>query len=258
MIDAKAEAVRCWTSDPCGAVDGEPGTAPYARDLVAARSMYAPWMAEALGYETAAGLDVLDVGCGQGIDLMRFAQAGATVTGLDLTPRHVELARLHLDALDLAGTVVEGDAERLPFPDASFDRVTSNGVLHHTPDFAAALREIRRVLRPGGDARLILYHRNSIHFWGAQQLQERLKGHRPLSRVERSNIGAHPLIRVYSRRRLRAALTNAGFGRASLTVHQFDPSDFALTHRLRRWLPQHLVDWLGARAGWFIAATAYR
>ena len=52
--------------------------------------------------------------------------------------------------MDLEGTVIEGDAERLPFEDASFDRVSSNGVLHHTPDMSAALREIRRVLRPGG------------------------------------------------------------------------------------------------------------
>ena len=77
VLDAKAEAVRCWTNDPCGAVEGEPGTAAYAHDLIDARNGYAPWMASTLGYESAANLDVLDVGCGQGIDLMRFAQAGA-------------------------------------------------------------------------------------------------------------------------------------------------------------------------------------
>ena len=58
-----------------------------------------------------------------------------------------------------------GDAERLPFEDASFDRVSSNGVLHHTPDMLGSLREIRRVLRPGGRATIIVYNRNSLHYW---------------------------------------------------------------------------------------------
>ena len=78
-------------------------------------------MSEVLAYDSAAGLSVLDVGCGQGIDLVRYARGGANVTGVDLTPRHVELARAHLAACGLRGEVVEGDAEELPFSDAMFD-----------------------------------------------------------------------------------------------------------------------------------------
>ena len=68
-------------------------------------------MAEELDYAGSTGLDVLDVGCGQGIDVARYAQAGATATGVDLTPRHVELARAHLAALGLDATIELGDAE---------------------------------------------------------------------------------------------------------------------------------------------------
>ena len=100
-------------------------------------------MPAALGYDEARGLRVLDVGCGQGIDVYRYALAGAQATGIDLTPRHVELARRHLSAMRLDAEIVEGDAESMPFGDATFDRVSSNGVLHHTPDLPAALREIR-------------------------------------------------------------------------------------------------------------------
>ncbi len=128
---------------------GTPGTALLAEDLVAQRHAYAPWLAAELDYEGSTDLDVLDVGCGQGIDLIGYARAGAHVTGVDLTPRHAELARAHLAVLGLAGTVVEGDAENLPFAAETFDRVSSNGVLHHTPKIEVALQEIRRVLRPG-------------------------------------------------------------------------------------------------------------
>jgi SAM-dependent methyltransferase len=151
-LGAKESAVEQWSADPCGSdrVDGAPGSAAYAEDLLAMRAEYAPWMADSLDYSGADGLDVLDVGCGQGIDLVNYARAGARATGLDLTPRLVELARAHLEALGHDGTVVHGDAEAMPFADASFDRVSSNGVLHHTPNMDRALAEVARVLRPGG------------------------------------------------------------------------------------------------------------
>lgn len=248
MVDAKAEAVRCWTNDPCGTAEGEPGTRDYAERLLVARHEHAPWLADVLGYATATGLDVLDVGCGQGIDLIGFARAGANVTGVDLTPRHVELAQAHLAALDLPGHVVEGDAERLPFPDATFDRVTSNGVLHHTPDMPAALAEIQRVLRPGGEARISLYHRGSLHYWLWQRLYERRRG--PLRNVEHSSVDAHPLVRVNSRRELRYLLKQAGLVDVRILVRHFHwgdvPFGYLLEGRVRA------PEWIGRVAGWYV------
>src|SRR5688572_20100214 len=93
MQDAKQAAITQWTSDPCGPdTEAGAGTRAYFEQLHAGRHSYAPWMNAALGYEHTDGLDVLDVGCGQGIDLARYARAGARVAGVDLTPRHVELA----------------------------------------------------------------------------------------------------------------------------------------------------------------------
>ena len=213
--DAKQAAIEQWTADPCGSsvADGEQGTEAYFRNLVTARFEYAPWMPEELGYDGTAGLDVLDVGCGQGIDVYSYARSGANAAGVDLTPRHVELAKLHLAAMGLEAKIVQGDAEALPFSDESFDRVSSNGVLHHTPDMPAALREIRRVLRPGADACVIVYNRHTFHYWLSQVayegvlrgglLKERsMEG--VLSRgVEFSTIGARPLVRVYSTKEMR-------------------------------------------------------
>ncbi len=170
--DDRQAAVEQWTADPCGAseVDAAPGTAPYFDGLVRARDAHAPWIAEALGYADTRGLRVLDVGCGQGIDVVRYARAGARVTGIDLTPRHVELARAHVARLGVEATIDCGDAGALPYADASFDRVSSNGVLHHMADMPAALQEVRRVLRPGGEARIVVYNRSSLHYWCNQVL----------------------------------------------------------------------------------------
>jgi ubiquinone/menaquinone biosynthesis C-methylase UbiE len=270
MSDAayKQATIEQWTADPCGEVvaSGETGTLAYFESLERSRVEYAPWMEEQLGYAETAGLDVLDVGCGQGIDLARYARAGAKVTGVDLTPRHVELARAHLAAAGLSGTVVQGDAERLPFPDDSFDRVSSNGVLHHTPNIEAALREIRRVLRPGGEARIIVYNRSSLHYWIGQVLDSGLMQRKLLTEgsmegvlrhVEHSASGeGRPLVRVYSPRRVRRLLTDAGFAGVESRVRHFHAGDTFISDWLQRYASPlrdpRTLDRIGRVAGWYV------
>jgi ubiquinone/menaquinone biosynthesis C-methylase UbiE len=250
-IDWKRRTVEQWTADPCG----PEATGIFA--LMQGRRDYAPWMAEQLDYVSAAGLDVLDVGCGQGIDVCEFALAGAFVTGIDLTPRHVELARKHVAEAGVEATIIEADAEELPFSPDSFDRVVSNGVLHHTPDIDAAFREARRVLRPQGCFSVILYNRNSWFYWLELVLWRGLRHRRLFSDgiagilsadVERTSIGARPLVRVYSRRLVRAMLRRAGFRAISTWISPFRPEDSRFTRRLPSSLP--------LRGGWYVVAHA--
>jgi len=270
----KRAAVEQWTADPCEAHNsaGELGSKSYFEGIRSAREESSPWVAEQLDYEGAAGLDVLDVGCGQGIDLANYAMAGARVTGIDLTPRHVELARAHLAELDLAATVVQGDAEALPFKDASFDRVSSNGVLHHTPDMAAALRQIHRVLRPGGEARVILYNRSSLHYWCNQVLLEGIIGRQLLAErsmagvlsrnVEFSTIGARPLVRVITPRGIRRELRRAGFQDVGTSVRQLAYQDAfpipILGKRIRALRDPAVLERIGRVAGWYVIASGRR
>lgn len=271
--EAKRAAVEQWTADPCGYdSDQEPGSGAHMEDLDRGLDDYAPWMQEILDYEHAGGLRVLDVGCGQGIDLMRYARAGADVSGIDLTPRHAELARMHLSALGLRATILDGDAESMPFADQSFDRVTSNGVLHHTPDMPAALREIRRVLVPGGQARLIVYNRRSFHYWLSQvltqgvlkrQLLEERSMAGVLSRnVEQTSIGARPLVRVYSSRQLRAMLVAAGFTNVGTVVRHFNVEDTPMSawaaSRVARLSSPAVLDRLGRIGGWYLIGYGTR
>ena len=115
---------------------------------------------------------MLEIGCGPGIDLVQLAGAGACVTGMDLTPPAVRLARRHLQISKLPGSVLEGNAELTPFADGTFDAVYSHGVLHHTVDTQRAIDEVHRVLKPGGEAVIMLYHRVSW-FWLLSKVTER-------------------------------------------------------------------------------------
>jgi ubiquinone/menaquinone biosynthesis C-methylase UbiE len=93
------------------------------------------------------GQRVLDLGCGPGDGCARLNSAGAVAIGLDYSAGMLETARRETDNL---GRLVRGDAGRLPFRDGAFDKVVCTHSFHHYPDHLAALREMRRVLKPGG------------------------------------------------------------------------------------------------------------
>ena len=102
----------------------------------------------------AAGERVLDLGSGAGTDSLVAAQMVGDqghVTGIDMTPEMLAKARSAATAMGVSNVeFVEGEAERLPFPDASFDAVVSNGVIDLIPDKDAVFAELHRVLAPGG------------------------------------------------------------------------------------------------------------
>ncbi len=104
------------------------------------------------------GERLLDLGSGSGTDsLVAALQIGpeGTVTGIDMTPEMLEQARAGAARLGLEHvSFVEGEVERLPFADASFDVVISNGVIDLIPDKDAVLSEVHRVLVPGGRVQL--------------------------------------------------------------------------------------------------------
>jgi SAM-dependent methyltransferase len=104
---------------------------------------------------------VLEVGCGAGVDLARFAKGGATVTGVDLTESAIALARANFAQQHLDGRFEVADGEHLPFPDDAFDLVYAHGVVQYTADPAQLVRECHRVLKPGGQAIFQVYNRVS-------------------------------------------------------------------------------------------------
>ncbi len=109
-----------------------------------------PFILEFAGFDKYRGKKVLEIGVGLGADHQKFAEAGAELTGVDLTKRAIEHTRQRFQTLGLISDLQVADAEKLPFEDETFNLVYSWGVLHHSPNTAKAIDEVFRVLRPGG------------------------------------------------------------------------------------------------------------
>lgn len=154
MRHGTKETVRAfWQSEACGE--------RYGADQERLRYELEPEISPFADFESARGKRVLEIGVGMGADFLRWVRAGAEATGVDLTDRAVELTRSRLKEQGLRGQVRVADAEELPFTDGHFDMVYSWGVLHHAPHPERALAEAQRVLAPGGQLKLMLYHRHS-------------------------------------------------------------------------------------------------
>lgn len=112
-------------------------------------------------FDGCSGRQVLEVGCGAGVDLVRFARGGALVTGVDISSSAIRLAEANLAQQAVTADLRVADGERLPFADASFDLVFAHGVVQYTANPQALVDEVRRVLRPGGQAIFQVYNRRS-------------------------------------------------------------------------------------------------
>jgi len=145
---------------------------------------YADWRRSALGRITdrieerllldrlgsVQGCRILDVGCGDAVMATRLAAAGAWATGLDASPGMIAAARRRAAAAGVELDLVQGDATRLPFCDASFDVVLSVAALCFVDDTRGAATEVVRVLKPGG--RLVL---GELGRWNSWAMLRRLK-----------------------------------------------------------------------------------
>jgi SAM-dependent methyltransferase len=107
------------------------------------------------------GQRVLEVGCGAGVDLVRFARGGARVVGVDLARSAIDLARANFNQQGLSGEWLVANGEALPFRPDLFDLVYAHGVVQYTAEPARLVEECRRVLKPGGMAIFQVYNRVS-------------------------------------------------------------------------------------------------
>src|SRR5262245_40373235 len=153
-----------WGRHPNASVIGAenlPGTLEYFQRIENHRYAVEPCICEMAEFANWRGRRVLEVGCGIGTDLRQFAKAGALVVGTDLTWEAIRLARTGFERFGLNGSFVVADAEALPFREGVFDLCYSHGVIHHTPGTEAAVQQIHAVLHKDGEARVMVYHRNS-------------------------------------------------------------------------------------------------
>ena len=275
-----------WQNHPCGTkfADAQPGSRVFY-ELVEQHRYEKEWhIPDAAGFNQTKNLRVLEIGCGLGTDGAQFAKAGADYTGIDLTQAAVDLARRRFALFNLPGTFRVADAENLDFPDNSFDIVYSHGVLHHTPDTAGSICEVHRVLRPGGRALVMIYHRDSYNYrvnismlrragvhllrWHSGlkivrlltgEPEDALREHARRLRSEREYLGpqeflnqntdgaGNPLARVYSRNDARELFKD--FSNVELRVYFFNKRWLPILGRV---LPRSLEARLASRWGWHL------
>jgi len=163
--EIKEQVKAFWNDSACGTyiTDKDKYTLEYFEDIELDRYSKQPEIKPFAQFNKFKGKKLLEVGVGAGTDFLQWVRGGAEAYGVDLTEEaiaHVE-HRLGLYGLTAKEFRV-ADCENLPYSDNFFDVVYSWGVIHHTPDTPKAMREIYRVLKPGGNAKVMIYHRHSV------------------------------------------------------------------------------------------------
>lgn len=271
---SQAESVRrirsFWEREPVGAaaIDAEPGTEAFFDAFDAIREdadCEPPDLQERVyGLSRAAGLRVLDYGCGNGYVLQQFARHGAEVHGIDLTDRAVALSEARFRARGLTGRFTRGDGLTIPYPDATFDVVTSMGVLHHIPDPRPVLAEINRVLKPGGRFVLMLYYARGWHslvlFRLKRLIVPRYRGKSQAEAINMVDGDDNPYGAVYSRAGAAALLEAAGFRVEWSEVYELSWRQLLLVPGL--WQAAEALfgplsrTWIARRLGWCLYLRA--
>ncbi len=156
-----------WSANQPGFrfTDERPGSREFFAAVERHRYQLEPHIPEIVQFERWRDRDVLEVGCGIATDGINFARAGARYTGVDQSRVALALARQRFDLEKSSATLIEGRADRLPLPNNSFDLIYAHGVIHHMDNTAGAVSEFGRVLRPGGTALAMVYHRRSLNYW---------------------------------------------------------------------------------------------
>lgn len=231
---AKQAGAAFWNANPCGGDWDSPSA------FMEWMRTTEPYLYQRLDAFQWSGRRVLEVGCGQGTTLNYLPGHGAHMVGIDMSAASLRRASEAATALGHGDRVrvVLADAERLPFPDGHFDAAVSIGVLHHTPDTAAGILEVLRVLKPGGLAVVMLYRSGNPKWWATRLLRsvsgwvervaarpgcvlERLRARQragDASGTALLELFGVPVLRAYSNRQARALF--GGFSRVSISNHQ--------------------------------------
>ena len=289
----KTQVQHFWQESPCDSwfTKETRETPAFYRTLDEHRYKVHPRLQSAIGFEKTAGLRVLEIGCGCGSEAERFARAGAHYTAVDLTEAALCITRKRFELANLQGLFFQGDAENLPFPDESFDIVYSHGVLHHTPDTPKTIREVYRVLSPGGRAMVMLYYSGSFNYnfnlrivrrlralllrteWGIKvagkifgETEEQLRRHAELFRqdpvsylriqnmLNRNTDGPdNPLSQVFSKTSARQMFQQ--FKDVSTKVMFWNPNYLPVIGKL---IPPSVEDWLASHWGWHLWVYAQK
>jgi ubiquinone/menaquinone biosynthesis C-methylase UbiE len=166
-MDLNSQVRDYWESEPCGTGPAvtrelEKGTREWFERVEENRYTLEPLIHAVAQFTRHRGQRILEIGVGAGTDHLQWARAGCECHGVDMTEAAVSLTRNRLDLYGFHSELKRLDAEDLPYEDDFFDGVYSWGVIHHSEDPQRVIREVHRVLRPGGWFIGMMYNRHSV------------------------------------------------------------------------------------------------
>ena len=166
--DIQSELIKdFWDKNPVGTnfIDDEIGM-KFFSDYDEYRYKTEPHILKELDSYDFDGKKVLEIGLGQGADSMKIIDRGALFYGIDLTEESIKRVEARFSIFEkIFKELKVAKAESIPYPDNYFDTIYSHGVIHHSPNILKIVEEIFRVLKPGGQSIVMLYHKNSINYW---------------------------------------------------------------------------------------------
>ena len=260
-----------WDARPCNLKHGtaDVGTAEYFDQVRARKYFVEPHLPPFAAFAHWRGKHVLEVGSGLGTCAVDFARAGALVSAVELSPYSLFLTGRNAETAGVRDRMhlVESDAAELRaslWPHA-YDLIWSWGVLHHTPDPAAVLRELCHYANARTELRLMLYHRLSTKTLGLLRYWQ--PGHtwdEAVARQSEAQAGC-PITHTYTRAQARRLLEANGWQVQSIAIDHIFPYQVA-AYREHRYveafpwslIPAGLFRWLEKRLGWHLLITARR
>ncbi len=163
-VNITTEAIRQYWNDHIHDLEiarSPVGSAAFFQELATYRYNKLRYLPQQVDFTEFHGKKLLEIGCGVGIDMMRFAQAGAICTGIDLADTSIALAQQYAAHAGVTADFLLMDGEAMLFEDETFDVVYAHGVLQYAADPDAIIRESYRVLKPGGRLIAMVYNRVS-------------------------------------------------------------------------------------------------
>lgn len=272
-----------WSKHPCGSqYSSNKDRKKYFEEVEAHRYKKIRSIKGIADFDQYAGKMVLEVGCGLGTDGRQFARDGAIYTGINLDEGSTFYAKDGFDLLEVKGTIIQMNAEKMLFENNTFDHIYSHGVIHHSPNTEQIVREMYRVLKPGGTINVMIYNRTSVNYyfeilflrkifrlllfpkWAPSFFSKitgfdvaMLQRHREIMLGENMTkekwIAINtdgpdcPIAKVYNENEANKMFTDAGFKGMKNYVRYFNTEHYSFLGKL---IPNSLADFIGNKAGW--------